>query len=91
MQQLTIQDMFGSTREKWLMSARHTARKLLSRNETITIEDVLKVCPRPTYIHRNTTGRVFEDEDFQPVGFEKSKRPVSKGRWIRTWKLKEHA
>ncbi len=86
-EQLTIQDLFGMTRETWLEEARRTARELLATRPTITIEDVLERLPRPSFIHRNTTGKVF-DEDFKPVGFVKSRRTISKGRWIRQWVLK---
>lgn len=84
MQQLTMQDLFGQSREAWLESARNQARKLLAEKPYITIEDVLENCPRPTYVHRNVTGNVF-NEEFKPVGFAKSRRTVSKGRWIRQW------
>jgi hypothetical protein len=87
MQQLTMHDLFGKGREDWLETARHEARKLLRARQFITIEDVLDICPKPTYLHRNTIGSVFNN-DFVPVGFAKSRRTVSKGRWIRQWKLK---
>lgn len=83
-----IKDLFGKEREEWLESARHEAKKLLSRRYSITIEDVLAVCPKPTYLHRNTIGSVFNG-DFVPIGFSKSKRTVSRGRWIRTWRLRD--
>lgn len=88
MNQLSMTDLFGKGREDWLEAARHEARKLLKTRYNITIEDVLEVCPKPTYLHRNTIGSVFNN-DFVPVGFAKSRRAVSKGRWIRQWKLKD--
>ena len=87
MKQLSMDDLFHKGREDWLGEARHTAKKLLARRLEITIEDVLDVCPKPTYLHRNTIGAVF-NSDFVPVGFAKSRRLVSKGRWIRKWRLK---
>ena len=83
----TMLDLFQKTREQWLQEARDAAHKLLTSRDWVTIEDVLEVCPKPTYIHRNTIGRVFNDT-FRHVGFTKSKRAVSKGRWIQQWRLK---
>lgn len=88
MQQLSMNDLFQKGREDWLEEARHEAKKLLSRRYMVTIEDVLDVCPKPAYLHRNTIGSVF-NSDFVPVGFTKSRRAVSKGRWIRQWRLKD--
>lgn len=82
----TVQDMFRKTREEWLEDARATARKLLKFRNSITIEDVLVACPRPTFIHPNTTGKVFNKE-FKSVGITYSKRRSSHGRLIRRWQL----
>lgn len=84
-----MQDLFKREREDWLWDARKAAKELLSRQTTITIEDVLKVCPRPSYLHRNVTGSVFKDEAFKPVGFRKSLRPISNSRVVRVWTLSE--
>lgn len=83
-----IQNLFGQSREDWLDSCRDTARKLLRTRLTITIEDVLEVCPRPNYLHRNTTGKVFQDKDFKAVGFRAARKASSHGRTIRVWGLK---
>lgn len=85
---VTVKDLFKKEREAWLESARLAAKELLEERTLITIEDVLKVCPRPEYIHRNTTGKVFNN-DFQPVGWRKSKRPIMNGRFVRIWRLKD--
>lgn len=85
---VTVKDLFKKEREVWLESARLAAKELLEDKPLITIEDVLKVCPRPEYIHRNTTGKVFNN-DFQPVGWRKSKRPIMNGRFVRIWRLKD--
>ncbi len=88
MQQLTIQDLFIQSRAGWLEDARVAARRLLQDRYHITIEDVLRVCPRPTYLNRNVTGGVFQHPDFTPIGFVFSTRPISHGRVVRMWKLK---
>lgn len=85
----TVQDLFRTNREEWLMEARATARKLLTAHPTCTIEDVLKECPRPKYLHRNVTGSVFHDKGFKLCGYTKSKRLISNGRVISVWTLNQ--
>lgn len=87
MKQVTMQDMFEYSRHAWLEECRSIAKRLLRNTENITIEDVTKVCPRPTYLHPNVTGSVFNQE-FRPVGFTIAKRAEAKGRIIRQWRLK---
>lgn len=84
---LTIQDMFGYSREAWLTECRKTAKQLLRYMDWVTSEDIIKLVPRPTYLHRNTVGAIF-DGQFKPVGFVKAQRVEAKGRWIRQWRLK---
>ncbi len=80
-------DLFSKEKQAWLDECRAAARRLLTTREEITVEDVLEICPRPTYIHRNTTGQIFNHKDFQFARFTKSRRHISKGRWIMRWKL----
>lgn len=85
----TVPDLFQRTREQWLNGARNVAFNLLKTRHTVTIEDVLELYPRPSYLHRNTTGHVFKDAWFQPIGYTLSKRTVSHGRVIRLWTLSD--
>lgn len=85
---VTFKDLFKKEREAWLEEARVTAKKLLEDKSLITIEDVLKECPRPEYIHRNTTGNIFRCDDFVPVGWRKSERPLMNGRFVRVWRMR---
>ena len=50
----TIQDLFKKTKREWIDEARDIARELLQQYPYITIEDVLKLHPLPTYLHHNT-------------------------------------
>ena len=86
-----VQDLFQRQKREWIEECQAAARKLLVIRDEITIEDVLAINPRPSYIHRNTTGRVFNHDDFVACGFTQSRRPISKGRWIMKWKLNEAA
>lgn len=83
-----MKDLFKKEREAWIENARVTARKLLENKSLITIEDVLKECPRPPYLHRNTTGSIFRYDDFVPVGWRKSERPLMNGRFVRVWRMR---
>lgn len=85
----TVPDLFQRTREQWLNGARKVAYNLLQTRHTVTIEDVLELYPRPKYLHRNTTGSVFKDPWFQPLGYVTSRRTISHGRVIRTWGLSD--
>lgn len=88
MMQTSLNSLFVQGKESWLDNARHTARKIIANRGTCTIEDVLEQCPRPSYLHRNTTGQVFKSPEFVPVGFASSRRNISNGRAIRVWRLK---
>lgn len=83
----TMLDLFAQSKEQWLAEARQTARELLRTREEITIEDILEKCPRPAYIHRNSTGSVFLHKDFVVVGFTRAKKHSSNGRIICVWGL----
>lgn len=85
----TVPDLFNQSREQWLEGARNAARKLLRRRHRITIEDVLEVYPRPRYLHRNTTGSVFKNEMFRPLGYTLARKPSSHKRVIRIWTLSD--
>lgn len=87
---LTIQDLFTSSKQQWLEDARLAAQRLLKVQECITIEDVLSICPRPKFLHQNITGNVFKSREFKPTGrYRKSKRSISHGRDVKEWTLKE--
>lgn len=83
----TAQDLFRNTRQEWLDECRIIARNLLKTRQTITIEDVLKECPRPKYLRPNIVGSVFHDKDFVPVGYTMARKPSSHSRVIRVWSL----
>lgn len=83
----TMMEVFDREKREWVEECRATARILLKTRPFITIEDVLKECPRPSHVHRNTTGTVFNDSDFKCVGWLPSKRPAMNGRYVRTWRL----
>ncbi len=82
-----LDPLFKKARQEWMEQCRVTARHLLRRRRYITIEDVLKECPRPKWVHRNTTGFVFRTSDFRPAGSLPSVRPEMNGRYVKVWAL----
>lgn len=82
---MNVPDLFKREREVWLEKARSTALELLKHQRIVTIEMVLKKCPRPSYVHRNTAGRVFTSKEFKAVGWRRSTRPLMNGRQVREW------
>lgn len=53
------------------------------------MEDVLAVCERPSYVHRNLTGNIFRDSDFVMDGWTPARKASSNRRWIMKWRLRE--
>ena len=86
----TVQDLFNLSRSQWIEGARTVAKRLLKNAHQITIEDVLHEFPRPQYIHKNTTGSVFQDEAFVIAGYTKAKKRSSNGRAIGLWTLSDN-
>ena len=84
-----VPTLFGQTTRDWVDQARDDAARLLTVRQTITIEDVLFVNPRPSYIKKSVTGKIFQDRRFKAVGYTLSKRPAMNSRVIRLWALAE--
>lgn len=86
-----VRELFHRQREAWIEDCRATARHLLIARPgiEITIEDVLAECPRPSYVHRNTTGHVFRSDDFKHCGWVQARKPSSNRRWIMKWTLSD--
>lgn len=84
-----VPNLFRQSTHEWLEEARDEAEKLCHKHGFVTIEDVLKVCPRPNYVHRNATGNMFHDQRFIKDGWKPSGRPAMNGRQVFIWKLKE--
>lgn len=83
------QDLFAAEKKDWVTKARRAAETIALENGTVNIDEVLSICPRPGYIHRNTTGKIFSNSVFRFSGVIKSKKVSSKGRLICVWTLDE--
>jgi hypothetical protein len=84
-----VPNLFKQSTHEWLEEARDEAENICRKKGVVTIEDVLKVCPRPNYVHRNSTGNMFHDDRFYAFGWIPSGRPAMNGRQVRIWKLRE--
>lgn len=84
-----VPNLFRQSTKDWLEEARDEAEKICHERGIVTVEDVLKVCPRPTYVHRNVTGAIFSRQRFTDIGWRPSERPAMNGRRVFIWKLKE--
>lgn len=76
---------YGSN--EWLIEARKIAEILASKNGEVTVEDVLRFCPRPTSVSVNATGSLFKGKKWVPIGFKSSTKISSHARQIRIWRL----
>lgn len=85
----TAQDLFRKEKTDWIRRAQQTAYRLLLQRDTITIEDVLAKCPRPSYLRNSITGSVFKHQVFMPVGYTLARVPKSHSRVIRVWTFNE--
>ena len=86
----TAKDLFRSQREAWIETARAEATKLLKRGKPyVTINDVTERVPRPSYLHHNVAGSVFNKSLFEQCGYEDSTRPAARGHVIKRWRLKD--
>lgn len=86
MQQINI---FHEAEQQWLIRARRTAKELLTRHQTITVEDVLKKCPRPYGVSKKANSKIFKNDIFRPVGYTRATTEQSNGHVIRLWSLVE--
>lgn len=85
----TVPNLFQSSRQEWVEAARRAAEDIILEEGQCTIEDVLARCPRPRYLHPNTTGHIFRNSIFRMLYVTRSRRPISNKRLICVWGLKE--
>jgi hypothetical protein len=56
----------------WITKAKGVARYLAISDGQVTIEDVLKLCPKPDHVHPNSLGAVMRDKALKIVGYKQS-------------------
>lgn len=68
--------------DEWIASARSVAIYIARRDGTVTINDVLKVFPKPPCVHPNAIGSVMRTVELKRIGFVKSDKVSAHARNI---------
>ncbi len=71
--------------QAWLNKKRLEARKIAKHLGFVT-SDMLHVGPEPT--HPNAWGAIFATEEWEPLGYTKTRRKAGHSRVIRQWRYK---
>lgn len=71
----------------WLCRAREVAIYQAGNYGETTIDDVLRVCPRPASVSPAATGSVFKDKRFKCVGITESAQVQRHAGIIRRWSI----
>lgn len=66
----------------WVSRAREIAHMLASSGGEVTIEDVLKLCPRPEWVHPNACGAVMRSKNLKLVRYTSALKTSSNARKI---------
>jgi len=82
-------NIFYQAEQQWLERTRKVAKDLLTRHQTITVEDVLRECPRPYGVSRKANSKIFQHDVFRAVGYTRATTPQSNGHVLRVWSLAE--
>lgn len=73
----------------WVDQARAFAKQLAKVNGSVSIDEVLIACPRPTEVHPNATGAVFRENCWMKIGYKQSTISSAHARVIGVFRLKE--
>lgn len=82
-------NIFHEAEQQFITRARRTAKELLLRRQTVTVEDVLANCPRPYGVSKKANSKIFKHDIFRPVGYTRATTAQSNGHVIRLWSLAE--
>lgn len=66
----------------WVAKARSIAEMLAAKSGNVTINDVLKICPRPEGVHPNAVGSVMRSKHLRLVSFTQSDKTSAHARRI---------
>ena len=68
--------------DEWVTQARGLAIHLATKNGEVTINDVLKILPKPESVHPNACGAVMRCKELVFIGQRKSDKVSSRARRI---------
>lgn len=77
----------GSHNEPWVSKARSLALLLAAQNAEVTIEDVLRIYPRPSYINQNACGCIMRNKRLKLIRYTTALKSTSNGRKIGVYSL----
>ena len=84
-------DFLINPNERYITKARNKMRQLLRIQQTVSIDDVYRVCKPPIYINRNKIMRkIFNHPDFKRVATVQSKRAVAQRRYVGVYSLRDN-
>lgn len=72
----------------WVLAARGAAFYLAAADGSVTINDVLRFCPKPPHVSSNAIGSVMRDKRFKCIGYQPTSKISGHGRIIKIWALK---
>lgn len=82
-------DLLEEVRKEYLEEARVAAKQIaMEGNGTCTVDQVRDVCPPPQEIDGRVMGAIFNNQDWEHAGYERSnrvtchKRPISRFRLV---------
>jgi hypothetical protein len=73
--------------DQWVQKARAIAEMLAAKNGEVTMDEILKVLPRPPDVHPNSCGAVFRGKRWKQIGTKQSEQVSRHAGIIRIWKL----
>lgn len=68
--------------DSWIAQAREFALLYAAKHGEVSADDVLKFCPRPSDVHKNSVGAIFRSKQLRLVGFKQSSKVSSHARRI---------
>ena len=71
----------------WVQRAREIGLRLAAHNGEVTIEDVLKIIPRPEHVHPNAVGCVLRHKRLKLIGYTSASKASSHARKIGIYSL----
>lgn len=80
-------DIVESNNLEWVEKARRVGLQIARTFGRVSIEDVLKICPRPDSVSQNAVGSVLRGNNLRLVGYKVALKKSSHGRKIGIYEL----
>ena len=73
--------------DAWVLQARTIGEIIAAKQGSVTIDQILMVCPRPKDVSPNATGSIFRGKRWKCIGFAQSSQVQRHAGLIRRWAL----